>query len=110
MPSFEETAHRVWKQLRPGWRSTRHAQVWLNSLERHVFPLIGEMPVSEVTSADVIRILAPMWHEKARQPVRPGRPGARSAGEPHATPAGVAARRGGGGDPDGADVERAARG
>ncbi|WP_423929058.1 tyrosine-type recombinase/integrase [Candidatus Palauibacter sp.] len=65
MPSFEETAQRVWKQLRPGWRSTRHAHVWLNSLERHVLPRIGEMPVSEVTSADVIGILAPMWHEKA---------------------------------------------
>ena len=64
MPTFEETAQRVWKQLRPGWRSTRHALVWLNSLERHVFPRIGEMPVSEVTSADVIGILAPIWHDK----------------------------------------------
>ena len=64
MPTFAETAQRVWKQLRPGWRSTRHAQVWLNSLERHVFPRIGEMPVSEVTSADMIGILAPIWHEK----------------------------------------------
>ncbi len=64
MPTFESTAHKVWKQLRPGWRSQRHGQVWLNSLERHVFPRIGEMPVSEVTSADVIGILAPMWHEK----------------------------------------------
>ncbi len=64
MPTFAGTAHRVWKQLRPGWRSNRHAQVWLNSLERHVFPRIGGMPVSEVTSADVIGILAPMWHGK----------------------------------------------
>ncbi|WP_419935858.1 tyrosine-type recombinase/integrase [Candidatus Palauibacter sp.] len=64
MPTFAETAQRVWKQLRPGWRSTRHAQVWLNSLDRHVFPRIGEMPVSEVTSADMIGILAPIWHER----------------------------------------------
>ncbi|WP_420463114.1 tyrosine-type recombinase/integrase [Candidatus Palauibacter sp.] len=64
MPTFAETAQRVWEQLRPGWRSTRHAQVWLNSLERHVFPRIAEMPVSEVTSADVLGILAPIWHEK----------------------------------------------
>ena len=64
MPTFAETAQRVWKQLRPGWRSTRHGQVWLNSLKRHVFPRIGEMPVSEVTTADVLGILAPIWHEK----------------------------------------------
>ena len=65
MPTFEETARTVWRQLRPGWRSARHAHVWLNSLERHVFPRIGDMPVSEVTSADVIGILAPIWHGKA---------------------------------------------
>ncbi len=65
MPTFEETARTVWRQLRPGWRSARHAHVWLNSLERHVFPRIGDMPVSEVTSADVIGVLAPIWHGKA---------------------------------------------
>jgi len=64
MPTFIETADKVWRQLRPGWRSDRHAQVWMNSLERHVFPRVGDMPVSEVTSADVIGILAPMWHGK----------------------------------------------
>lgn len=63
-PTFEEAGRRVWDQLRPGWRSPQHAQIWLGSLERHVFPRIGEMPVSEVTSADVVWILAPIWHDK----------------------------------------------
>ena len=65
MPTFAEAAGKVWKQLRPGWRSAEHARLWQRSLERHVFPRIGEMPVSEVTSADVLGILAPMWHDKA---------------------------------------------
>ena len=65
MPTFAEATGQVWKQLRPGWRSPQHAQLWLKSLERHAFPRIGEMPISEVTSADVIGILAPIWHEKA---------------------------------------------
>ena len=34
-------------------------------MERYAFPRIGEMPVSEVTSADVIGILAPIWHDRA---------------------------------------------
>ena len=63
-PTFEEAGRRVWNQLRPGWRSPQHAQLWMGSLERHVFPRIGEMPVSEVTSADVVGILAPIWHDK----------------------------------------------
>ena len=65
MPSFADAAGKVWKQLRPGWRSPRHARLWLGSLERHVLPHIGRIPIAEVTSADVIGILAPIWHEKA---------------------------------------------
>ena len=65
MPTFADASRTVWKQLRPGWRSPLHARLWLGSLERHVFPHIGKMPIAEVTSADVIGILAPIWHEKA---------------------------------------------
>ena len=65
MPTFAEAARRLRDQLSPGWRSPHHARLWLSSLERHVFPRIGETPISEVTSADVIGILAPIWHQKA---------------------------------------------
>ena len=41
-----------------------HAQSWLSSLERYAFPRIGKMPVSEVSSADVLEILAPIWQVK----------------------------------------------
>ena len=76
-PSAGLTAFpQVWKQLRPGWRSPQHAQLWLSSLERYAVPRIGKMPISEVTSADVIGILAPIWHDmpptarKLRQRIR----------------------------------------
>ena len=65
MPTFAEAAAQVWKQLRPGWRNSKHSQAWLSSLERFAFPRIGKRPVSEVTSADVIGILTPIWHLKA---------------------------------------------
>ena len=63
-PTFDAATERVWKQMRPGWRNPRHAKLWLSSMERYVFPCIGKMPVSEVTSADVIGILSPIWHVK----------------------------------------------
>ncbi len=65
MPTFADAARKLVDQLSPGWRSPRHAQLWLKGMERHVFPRIGKTPVSEVTSADVIGVLAPIWHEKA---------------------------------------------
>ena len=43
------------------WR----AQNWWRSLERYAFPRIGRRPVSEVTAADVLEIVTPIWHVKA---------------------------------------------
>ena len=34
-------------------------------LETYAFPRIGGMPVSDVTSADVLEILTPIWHVRA---------------------------------------------
>ena len=64
MPSFADAAARVVEQKRAGWRSPLHPRTWLNSLERHAFPRIGSRPVSEVTSADVLEVLTPIWHVK----------------------------------------------
>ena len=64
MPTFAEAAATVVKQKRAGWRSPRQATDWLHSLERYVFPSIGSRPVSEVSSADVLAVLTPIWHVK----------------------------------------------
>ena len=59
-------------QKRDGWRNPKHSREWLSSLSRFAFPRIGNVPVSEVTSADVLEILTPLWHRKAEtaKPVR----------------------------------------
>ena len=64
MPTFEEAAADVLKQKRSGWRNPKHAQDWPKSLRLYAFPRIGDKLVSEVTSADVLEILTPIWHEK----------------------------------------------
>ncbi len=53
------------EQKQAGWRNRKHAREWLSSLRRLAFPRIGKMPVSEVTSADLLEILTPIWHRKA---------------------------------------------
>ena len=65
IPTFAEAASRVLEQKRGGWRGRRHPREWMSSLSRYAFPRIGKMPVSEVTSADVLEILTPIWHRKA---------------------------------------------
>ena len=65
VPSFAEATARVVEQKRAGWRSRAHGREWILTFERYAFPRIGKMPVSEVTSADLLEILAPIWHTKA---------------------------------------------
>ena len=65
IPTFAEAAMRVLEQKRGGWRTPRHSREWLSSLSRFAFPRIGKVPVSEVTSADVLEVLTPLWHRKA---------------------------------------------
>ena len=64
IPTFAEAALRVLEQKRDGWRGPRHSQEWISSLRRFAFPRIGKVPVSEVSSADVLEILTPIWHRK----------------------------------------------
>ncbi len=64
IPTFAEAAMRVLEQKQGGWRNPRHSQEWISSLRRFAFPRIGKVPVSEVTSADLLEILTPLWHRK----------------------------------------------
>ena len=128
VPTFAEAAMRVLEQKRAGWRNPRHPREWISSLRRLAFPRIGKMPVSEVTSADVLEILTPIWHRTGAhspagapapaggpgmgrshgvphgQPLRPDRPGAGSPTGRYRAHAGLAPSGGGCGDPDGADI------
>ena len=62
--TFAAAAERVWKDKNPGWRHPRHAQDWMSSLRRHVLPDLGRMPVSEISSAEVLDTLRRIWHER----------------------------------------------
>ena len=37
---------------------------WPRSLRAYAFPRIGAVPVSDVTTADVLAVLTPIWHDK----------------------------------------------
>ena len=65
VPTFAEAARRVLEQKRGGWRGRWHVHNWWRSMERYVFPRVGNRPVSEVNTADVLEILSPIWHVKA---------------------------------------------
>lgn len=62
--TFEEAARRVHAQLLPTWKNRKHAETWLSSVETYVFPVFGKRPIETVGTADVLRVLAPIWASK----------------------------------------------
>ena len=65
MPTFEEAAKVVMELNAPTWKDGgRSAQVWASSLTRYAYPVIGNKPVSEVTTADLMAVLTPIWTNK----------------------------------------------
>ena len=60
-PTFKEAAHQVHQANLPRWRNAKHAAAWIRTLERFAFPAFGNMPVDQVTPADVLAVLTPIW-------------------------------------------------
>ena len=47
------------------WRNPKHRQQWGNTLATYVYPVIGDLPVADVETAHVLKILEPIWKGKA---------------------------------------------
>lgn len=46
------------------FKSEKQKTLWRNSLEIHAVPILGKIPVDQITRADVLRVLEPIWTEK----------------------------------------------
>ena len=62
--TFKEVADDYIATHRAGWKNAKHAQQWENTLSTYAEPIIGHLPASEVTTAQVMEILKPIWGEK----------------------------------------------
>lgn len=61
IPTFEEAARKVHTELLPGWRNKKHARQWISTLEQHVFPAMGTVPLDAITPANIADVLRPSW-------------------------------------------------
>lgn len=53
-----------------GWRNAKHRAQWRTTLETYAFPHIGDMPVADVATDDVLRCLNPVWKAKPETATR----------------------------------------
>ena len=63
-PAFRKLATEVIDFHRPTWRNPRSGAQWESSLRDYAYPAFGNKPVDEVTTADVMRALHPIWNIK----------------------------------------------
>ena len=57
-PTFAEMAREVYRARIEGLRASDTR--WIARLEKHIFPVIGDRPVNEITRADLVAILNPL--------------------------------------------------
>ena len=62
---FKEAVEKYLRDHDDTWSNPKHRQQWHNTLATYAFPVIGEMPVTEVTAAQIVEILGPIWKEKS---------------------------------------------
>ena len=61
MPTFREAAERVVELHSPNWRNGKTAAAWRARLAEYAYPVIGNVKMDALTTADVLRVLTPIW-------------------------------------------------
>jgi integrase len=64
IPTFKEAAELVHTSNESTWRNAKHRAQWINTLTEYAFPHIGSKRVDRIETADVLRVLSPIWTTK----------------------------------------------
>ena len=65
IPTFAEAAEKVIALHEPTWKHpAREARIWRSTFRDYVLPVLGDKQVSQISSADVLAVLTPIWQVK----------------------------------------------
>ncbi len=62
--TFKAATERHLALKESGWRNAKHRQQWENTLATYAYPIIGELPVRDITPQHVLQVLEPIWSTK----------------------------------------------
>jgi integrase len=63
VPTFGAMADSLIASMSPGWRNEKHRRQWKMTLDEYAKPL-RPLPVDQIGTEDVLRVLRPLWTEK----------------------------------------------
>lgn len=62
--TFAEAANRYLDAKLDAYRNEKHRYQWRATLEQFAFPVLGRLPVSDITVQNVLQVLHPIWTER----------------------------------------------
>jgi integrase len=62
--TFRECAEQLIASHEVGWRNAKHRQQWRNTLISYAYPVLGGVPVADVGTDLVLKVLQPIWKAK----------------------------------------------
>jgi|SRR5579859_141901 len=62
--TFKECAEDCIAAKEPSWKNPKLAALWKSTLATYAEPIIGDLPVADVTTDLVFQVLQPIWTEK----------------------------------------------
>jgi integrase len=63
--TFTEAVEQYLASKLDGFKNEKHRKQWRSTLEVYAFPVLGGMQVKAIGVADVLRVLNPIWKQKA---------------------------------------------
>lgn len=68
--TFQDCAEDYLDLTETAWKNEKHRQQWRNTLTQYAYPVMGRIPVSDVTTDDVLKVLKPIWTKKTETATR----------------------------------------
>ena len=62
--TFQDVAEACIEAKSHEWRNAKHAQQWSNSLKQYAYPVLGELPLSDISTDLVLKVVEPIWISK----------------------------------------------
>lgn len=62
--AFREAAKIYIESHHGAWKNERNKRQWQDTLETYAYPVIGDLPVAEITTADVLQCVQPIWQSR----------------------------------------------
>ena len=61
MPTFREAAYAIHEANKPRWHNVRRVAAWIQTLECHAMPALGNKPLNRIDCGDMLQVLSPIW-------------------------------------------------